>query len=410
MKRNSLLVLVLMLGLPLNAQKPLGDATTELAKQISTSATRQEKQKIAVLPFQELDGEATEFGRYVAEALVTNLFQLGNFKIVERQLLGTVLGELKVQQSGAIDPATAKEIGRIAAVDAIVTGSITEMEKYVAIHCRLIDTTTGEVFGAAQTSITKDEDVKRMMRFILTDTGIGGEPRKRLASGVLSKDAGSVRVSIKSLRLTTDGIMCTLEILNREARKSILVALNAAEWEAAIDQRARYQGGGTPLRASLQDERGGTWSTSSAGVTGIGYVRAGVHGRNGREAYNPNDVPRLLRLRDTLGRDKDDPADGVMAKANSIGEGGRNTTYGDYGNTSPEQFFPNRENTFVSGTLTPIDPGDSITVTMRFAGGASPASVFQWQGEIVIGVRQPNATTTYMLHNLIIDHIGAPKD
>ncbi|MCU1231273.1 MAG: hypothetical protein JWO97_4157 [Acidobacteria bacterium] len=164
MKLTAILVLVgCLLAFPAVAQKTLGDGVKELATQISAGVAKQQKQKIAVLPFRELDGQTTVLGTYLAEELVTNLFQMGNFEIVERQLLDKVLGELKTQQSGAVDPQTAKEIGRVAGVDAIVTGSITDLQSFVGINCRLIDTTTGKIFGAAQTKITKDDDVKKIM-------------------------------------------------------------------------------------------------------------------------------------------------------------------------------------------------------------------------------------------------------
>src|SRR5207244_2920291 len=163
MNRTFLIAISMLLALPLRAQKTLGDGIKELATQISTSAAKQQKQKIAVLPFRELEGQPTVLGTYLAEELVTNLFQLGNFEIVERQLLDKVLGELKVEQSGAIDPSTAKEIGRVTGVDAIVTGSITDLQSFVGVNCRLIDTTTGKIFGAAQTKNTKDDDVKKIM-------------------------------------------------------------------------------------------------------------------------------------------------------------------------------------------------------------------------------------------------------
>lgn len=99
---------LLLFTLPANAHQTLVDGVKDLATQISATATKQAKQKIAVLPFHELDGQPTIFGSYIAEELVTNLVQLGNFQVVERQLLHKVLGELKIEQTGAIDPATAK--------------------------------------------------------------------------------------------------------------------------------------------------------------------------------------------------------------------------------------------------------------------------------------------------------------
>jgi TolB-like protein len=404
-------IMLTLFCLPIAAQKPLEDGITDLARQITTSASSQQKQRIAVLPFRELDGQATVLGMYVAEELVTNLFQLGNFKIVERQLLDKVMGELKIQQSGAIDPTTAKEIGRIAAVDAIVTGSITDFESFIAVHCRLIDTTTGEVFGAAQAKITKDEDLKKIMRFVLTPEGAVAEPRTthERAAALITKDLGPLRVTLKSLlpvtrsaRTGTNGIMSTFEFLNREARRPITVALNAHAWD---DNWTRHRQFIAPLRASLLDERGGTWTMSSAGLGGMSFVRAGVHGRDGREAYSPTEIVRLLRMRDALGRDHDDPTDGTSDTA------GRVSGYREPGDTSPRQtFFPYEGNRFISGSMIALEPGESITVTMTFdqeGPTSGAASTFQFNCEIVVGLGQ--LTRSYALHNLSLDRISMPK-
>lgn len=396
-------LLVVFLAVPLFGQKPIGDGLADLATQISASAQRQEKQRIAVLPFRELEGQASVLSTYVAEELVTNLFQLGNFKIVEREFLDRILGELKIQQSGAIDPATAKEIGRIAAVDAIVTGSITDMESFVAVHCRLIDTTTGEVFGAAQTKIIKDDDVKKIMRHV-----IGTEPRAlpRATATLTTKDFGPLRVSLRSVTPARNGVLCTLEFLNREARRSTKVALNAQGLQDGVDDRMRQRDETILLRAQLNDEQGGQWHLTTYGVQGIGWVRAGVHGRKGEEAYSPTEITRLLRLRETLGRDTDDPADGVTAQADSMGEGGSNITFGGGRVTSPEQFFRNRGNRFISGATTTIEAGESLTVTLHFArpGGWPPSSSFQFTSEIVVGIQgEP-----YTLHNLSFPNLRLP--
>lgn len=418
MKRLVLATLILS-SLSIHAQKNLDEGVTELATQITTRATKQEKQRIAVLPFHELDGQPTVLGTYLAEELVTKLFQLGNFKIVERQLLDKVMAELRIQRSGAIDPATAKEIGRIAAVDAIVTGSITELGTYVAVNCRLIETTTGEVFGAAQTKITKDEDVSKIMNSVVAPSGaISSQPSHQTHKMIASKDLGSLRVTLKSvLRVTsTNKIRWTFQLENRESRRPIAVAVNAVGQEDEGGGGVRFNSGppAIAIRASAVDDHGGNWTISSTGLGGIGWVRAGVKGRNGREAISPMEIARLLRLRDELGRETDDPSDGITARADSMGEGGSNVTFGGGRITSPEQFFRFRGNRFVSGATTTIEPGQSTTVTMDFRAGQNSALPdlgplgLQFNSEIVVGVGERNAPKSYTLHNLTFDRVSLP--
>ncbi|HEY0142116.1 MAG TPA: FlgO family outer membrane protein [Thermoanaerobaculia bacterium] len=156
--------LALMLTLLLTcsaAAEPLEDAIDTLAREISSSVKEQKKRKIAILPFDEAKGKESVLSTYVPETLVTNLFRLGRFEIVERQMLDKVIAEVRQQRrEGAFDPKTAAEVGRIAGVEAIVTGTITDFPTYVGINCRIIDTTTATVFGAANTTIAKDANLR----------------------------------------------------------------------------------------------------------------------------------------------------------------------------------------------------------------------------------------------------------
>src|SRR6202165_286286 len=157
------LAILLALALPATAQKILAEGIKDLATQIAGKVTKEQKHKIAVLPFKELEGQPTVLGSFLAEELVTDLFENPRLSIVERTMLDKVVGELKLAQSGLIDPETAKRVGKIAGVDAIVTGTITDLSSYVALNARLIDGQSGHIFAAAQTRIVKDDDVRKIM-------------------------------------------------------------------------------------------------------------------------------------------------------------------------------------------------------------------------------------------------------
>jgi len=146
------------------AQKIIGDAAKDLARQISIAASKHGKRKIAVIPFRELDGRSTVLGTYLAEELVTDLFSTGRVEVVERFMLDKVMSELRFSQSGAIDPESARHVGRIIGVEAIVTGSIADLKSYVGVNCRLINTETGRIFGVAHVKIVKDADLERSLK------------------------------------------------------------------------------------------------------------------------------------------------------------------------------------------------------------------------------------------------------
>lgn len=120
------------------------------------------KTRIAVVEFANLDGQITALGKYVAEELTTRLFQTGRFDVVERQLLNKIIDEHKLSVSGFIDENTAKSIGKILGVDAIATGTITDLGKDVKINARIISAEKGSVFSVASVKIIKDLTVKNL--------------------------------------------------------------------------------------------------------------------------------------------------------------------------------------------------------------------------------------------------------
>jgi hypothetical protein len=102
------LILSAAFSAPAYSQKLLSDGIKDLATQIATNVSKEKKQKVAILPFRELDGKTTILGSYISEELVTDLFGIGGLDIVERAMLDRLLGEIKLGQTGVLDPETAR--------------------------------------------------------------------------------------------------------------------------------------------------------------------------------------------------------------------------------------------------------------------------------------------------------------
>lgn len=225
-RRLPLLVVSIMLSAALNgpvySQKLLSEGIKDLATQIATEVSKEKKQKIAILPFRELDGKPTILGTYISEELVTDLFMIGGLDIVERTMLDRLIGELKLGQTGIIDPETAKHVGKVAGVDAIVTGSITDLQSYVALNCRLIDAQTGRIFAAAQTKIAKDDDVRKIMGATLPGSSIADgqpqaqrqQPATRPNPALQQERAGNLLFELKGCNLSGKLVECKFLVTN----------------------------------------------------------------------------------------------------------------------------------------------------------------------------------------------------
>lgn len=222
-------VLILFLISIADAQKVLPDAINDLAGQIAKSVSKQQKTRIAVVPFRELGGEPTVFGTFAAEELVTDLVNIGGLDLVERSTLDKVMGELKLNESGAIDPASAKQVGKLVGADAIVTGTITDLQSYVGVNCRLIDTQTGHIFGAAEARIVKDDDVKKILGTAMASGGAarsGGDSDRRTSvasrpSGQrgLSVVEGDFLIALQGCRRSGTRLTCVGSVMNKAERR-----------------------------------------------------------------------------------------------------------------------------------------------------------------------------------------------
>ena len=117
------------------------------------------KAKIAVVEFSDLNGDVTDFGRLLSEELITKLSTTGNYTVVERFLLNKAVAEHKLVWQGVVDPKSAKELGRILGVDAIVSGTVAPLGDSVRVNARVISTETGEVLSSAAVSVANDDSI-----------------------------------------------------------------------------------------------------------------------------------------------------------------------------------------------------------------------------------------------------------
>jgi TolB-like protein len=198
---------------------------TELSKQISDGLTENQKKTIAVVEFVDLEGRVTNFGRFVAEELITRLYQTRKFKVIERQLLNKIVAEQKLSLGGMIDQASAQKLGKLLGVDAIASGTVTDLGKSLRVNARLISTNTGEVFAVAAAEIVKGDSVNALMGAISTVSESAGT-KATAPTARFKTTFKTVTVSLDSLRILSDkSVVVTLRFLN-SGTKEILAALD----------------------------------------------------------------------------------------------------------------------------------------------------------------------------------------
>jgi TolB-like protein len=115
-----------------------------------------DKVKIGIIDFQSLNDEAKQsnLGKVVSEMLTTSFVNSEAFKILERQQLENLVKEFRLSASGIIDTSDAKEIGKLAGADAIVTGSVIQIGDELRLDARIIEVESGIILFAEKSEGT----------------------------------------------------------------------------------------------------------------------------------------------------------------------------------------------------------------------------------------------------------------
>lgn len=177
----------------------------------------QDRPRVAVLPFDNrTDWWAQDMGDVAADMLVTRLVSSGDFTVIERERLDAILEEQGFQLSGQVNPDDVVQIGRLAGVMYIVTGSVTRFS-IDEIGTRVLGRDVG--YTEAQSAMN--------VRVISVETGeivtaVEGEGSKRLVnvSGVISMSAMDRGVAEDALSPASDNV--AEEIVDQRSRLPVI--------------------------------------------------------------------------------------------------------------------------------------------------------------------------------------------
>lgn len=220
------------------AQGSLDQRISELSQQISKEMTDNNKKTIAIIEFSDLDGNVTNLGKYISEELITKLYLTKKFKVIERQLLNKIIAEQRLSLTGMIDPNSAKKLGKVLGVDAIVSGTLTDLAQSLKVNARMLNTETGEIFAVASVEIFKDESVTKLMSEVNTTKSklALSNPSSTESPSTTNKKSDLSMESVKaegfvftpqSCKIRIDNLDCVILIENiSDAEKTIFFRLN----------------------------------------------------------------------------------------------------------------------------------------------------------------------------------------
>ena len=244
-------------------ERELSAAASALADEIASSA----KTSVAVVDFIDLQGCVTELGRYVAEELALGLVVAKKgLKVVDRAHLRALLQEHKLAATGIVDPATARKLGEIAGVGALVTGTITPLGDSVRVVVKVLDTSTADTLTASGLDVAKTKTIEELLARDIGNcadatprdppvarTGIEARTGTQPSVATVFQN-GSTRVTVIGASRSGHSVRLSLAVENI-LREPLLLAIHP-------------DSSNEPM-LTLNDDQGGTWNTSAKDVSGV---------------------------------------------------------------------------------------------------------------------------------------------
>ena len=132
----------------------------KLAEGLAQRIGKEGKTKVAVWGFFTESGDKTALGNYITEDFSVYLTNFGvNFDVIDRNHLKVLLKEHQLNAEGYIDENTAKKLGKIIAVDAVITGTYTVLNSIVKVRAKALDTETALQFAANMGNLPLNENI-----------------------------------------------------------------------------------------------------------------------------------------------------------------------------------------------------------------------------------------------------------
>lgn len=162
--KNVLFVLSFSLSIPFLGAQDFDSKLEGLAETIAGKISENSKKKIAVWGFFEANGQQTALGNFLTEDFSVYITNFGDkFEVIDRNHLDLLLKEHKLNAEGFIDSDTAKEIGKITAADAIITGTYSMVgSDKVKVRVKVLDTESALQFAATMGLLPLNEGLKEI--------------------------------------------------------------------------------------------------------------------------------------------------------------------------------------------------------------------------------------------------------
>jgi TolB-like protein len=239
-------------------EEEIKDISANMARDIADAG----KKTIAVADFTDLQGNVTELGRFLAEEFSVALAGAGTqFEVVDRIHLKSIIMEHKLSATGMIDPKTARKLGKIAGVQALITGTVTPFGDNVRITVKILDTETAKIIGASTANIAKTKAIEELLARGIETRSPYQQPSSSQyippAGTNMSKQVGPLVITMKKITALSKGRVDVTIGFHNTSDKQLFLGILINRYPSLNDDKGNvyeYDGGIAWCRGRLGDD------------------------------------------------------------------------------------------------------------------------------------------------------------
>lgn len=118
--------------------------------------------EVLILDLQDLGGSVNHLNRHLSNQLTVALSNTSRVKVVDRQLIETLIAERKLAEAGLINDNGAIVIGKMVGAKSVIYGTAFEIGKKVTLNMKIADIENGVILGGLNCELKKDKSLKSL--------------------------------------------------------------------------------------------------------------------------------------------------------------------------------------------------------------------------------------------------------
>jgi hypothetical protein len=130
---------------------------TDKLKQVYIANNKISKQRLAVFPIMNEDGNKSRLGILSSNLIQDAIFDPKYFSLLERERIDSIINEHEFQSSGMVKEDYIKQIGEKLGADLVLVGTINRTNinnnSYFSYSIRLVDVSSGEIKAISNTNV-----------------------------------------------------------------------------------------------------------------------------------------------------------------------------------------------------------------------------------------------------------------